>query len=187
MPPAAQRAAPLPILRSAMNDPTRRILVGRIHGAFGVRGELKLESLTEPPGNLLRYQPWILRDARGHEREISGAKARPGGKGLIGTIPGVEDRDLAEALRGAELYVTRSALPPPKDGEFYWIDLESMRVVNLEGIEFGTVSSVFSNGANDVLVVRGDRERMIPWVRPDFVRELDFGNNRIVVDWDADF
>jgi len=170
-----------------MNDPTRRILVGRIHGAFGVRGELKLESLTEPQSNLLRYQPWILRDAQGREREISGAKARRGGKGLIGTMPGIEDRDAAEALRGAELYVPRSALPPPRDGEFYWIDLEGLRVSNLEGVDFGRVSHVFSNGANDVLVTRGDRERMIPWVRPDFVRELNFDDGQIVVDWDADF
>ena len=170
-----------------MKDPTRRILVGRIHGAFGVRGEVKLESLTEPQGNLLRYQPWILRDAAGREREISGAKGRPGGRGLIGTLPGIEDRDAADALRGAELYVVRGALPPPKDGEFYWIDLEGLRVSNLEGVDFGTVAHVFSNGANDVLVTRGDRERMIPWVRPDYVRELDFESGRIVVDWDADF
>lgn len=170
-----------------MTDPTRRILVGRIHGAFGVRGEVKLESLTEPQGNLVRYQPWILRDAAGREREVSGAKARVGGKGLIGTLPGVEDRDAAEALRGAELFVPRSALPPPKDGEFYWIDLEGLRVENLDGVDFGKAAFVFSNGANDVLVVRGDRERMIPWVRPDFVRELDFEAGRILVDWDADF
>ncbi|MBL8262112.1 MAG: ribosome maturation factor RimM [Xanthomonadaceae bacterium] len=170
-----------------MTDPTRRILVGRIHGAFGVRGEVKLESMTEPQGNLVRYQPWILRDAAGREREISGAKARAGGKGLIGTLPGIEDRDAADALRGAELYVPRSALPPPRDGEFYWIDLEGLRVENLEGVDFGRAAFVFSNGANDVLLVRGDRERMIPWVRPDFVRELDFEGGRIVVDWDADF
>lgn len=170
-----------------MNDPTRRILIGRIHGAFGVRGEVKLESLTEPPGNLVRYQPWILRDAAGREREVSGAKARVGGKGLIGTLPGIEDRDAAEALRGTELYVPRSALPPPKDGEFYWIDLEGLRVENLEGVDFGRAAFVFPNGANDVLVVRGDRERMIPWLRPDFVRELDFDAGRILVDWDADF
>lgn len=170
-----------------MTDPTRRILVGRIHGAFGVRGEVKLESLTEPQGNLVRYQPWILRDAAGREREVSGAKARVGGKGLIGTLPGVEDRDAAEALRGAELFVPRSALPPPKDGEFYWIDLEGLRVENLDGVDFGKAAFVFSNGANDVLVVRGDRERMIPWIRPDFVRELDFDAGRILVDWDADF
>jgi 16S rRNA processing protein RimM len=170
-----------------MNDPTRRILIGRIHGAFGVRGEVKLESLTEPQGNLVRYQPWILRDAAGREREVSGAKARVGGKGLIGTLPGIEDRDAAEALRGAELFVPRSALPPPRDGEFYWIDLEGLRVENLEGVDFGRAAFVFPNGANDVLVVRGDRERMIPWLRPDFVRELDFDAGRILVDWDADF
>lgn len=170
-----------------MNTPTRRILVGRIHGAFGVRGELKLESLTDPQTNLLRYAPLILRDAQGREREVTGARARVGGKGLIGTFPGVDDRDAAEALRGAELYVLRSALPPPKDGEFYWIDLEGMRVVNLEGIEFGNVSSVFSNGANDVMVVRGDRERLVPFARPDYVKSLDFEDGTIVVDWDADF
>lgn len=170
-----------------MTDPTRRILVGRIHGAFGVRGEVKLESLTEPPGNLVRYQPWILRDAVGREREVSGAKARVGCKGLIGTLPGIEDRDAADALRGAELFVPRSALPPPKDGEFYWIDLEGLRVENLDGVDFGRAAFVFSNGANDVLVVRGDRERMIPWLRPDFIRALDFDAGRIVVDWDAEF
>jgi 16S rRNA processing protein RimM len=170
-----------------MNDPTRRILIGRIHGALGVRGEVKLESLTEPQGNLVRYQPWILRDAAGRELEVSGAKARVGGKGLIGTLPGIEDRDAAEALRGTELYVPRSALPPPKDGEFYWIDLEGLRVENLQGVDFGRAAFVFPNGANDVLVVRGDRERMIPWLRPDFVRELDFDAGRILVDWDADF
>ena len=170
-----------------MNTQTRRILVGRIHGAFGVRGELKLESLTEPPTNLLRYQPLILRDAQGRERDISDARARTGGKGLIATFPGIEDRDAAEALRGAELFVPRTALPLPKDGEFYWVDLEGMRVVNVEGIPFGTVASVFSNGANDVLVVRGDRERLIPFARPDYVKTLDFENGLIVVDWDADF
>lgn len=170
-----------------MNDPTRRILIGRIHGAFGVRGEVKLESFTDPPTNLLRYQPWILRDAQGREREVTGARARPGGKGLIGILPGIEDRDAADALRGTDLYVLRSALPPPKDGEFYWIDLEGMRVVNLEGVAFGNVSAVFSNGANDVMAVRGDRERLIPFARPDYVKTLDFESGNIVVDWDADF
>lgn len=170
-----------------MHTQTRRILVGRIHGAFGVRGELKLESLTEPESNVLRYQPWIVRDAQGREREVTGARGRAANRGLVVTLPGVEDRDAAEALRGAEVYVPRSALPAPKPGEFYWVDLEGMRVANLEGVDFGTVHAVFSNGANDVMVVRGERERLVPFVRPDFVRELDFEAGRIVVDWDADF
>jgi len=163
------------------------VLLGRIHGAFGVRGELKLESFTDPVRGILRYQPWILRDARGAEREVSGARARETAKGLVATLPGVADRDAAEALRGAEVWVPRSALPPPAPGEYYWVDLEGLRVVNLEGVDFGTVSHLFSNGANDVMVVQGERERMIPFAEPDYVRAVDFGAGTITVDWDADF
>ena len=88
-----------------MTDQTRRILVGRIHGAFGVRGELKLESFTEPKSAILRYQPWILRDAQGGERVLDGARGRETNKGLVAVFPEIADRDAAEALRGSELWV----------------------------------------------------------------------------------
>jgi len=166
---------------------TRRILLGRIHGAFGVRGELKLESFTEPAAQVLRYQPWILRDPHGREREVSGARGRETAKGVVVFLPEVEDRDAAEALRGTEIYVPRSALPPPKPGEYYWVDLEGLRVVNLEGADFGTVSHLFATGANDVLVAQGERERMIPFIEPDYVRSVDFDAGVVTVDWDADF
>lgn len=172
---------------SMNTDPTRRILVGRIHGAFGVRGELKIESFTDPRQALLRYQPWILRRANGEESEVSGVRGRETPKGIVASMPGVDDRDAAEALRGSELWVARTALPPPKDGEYYWVDLEGLRVVNNEGIPFGTVSHLFSTGANDVLVVQGDRERMLPFVQPDVVKSVDFPSGVITVDWDADF
>ena len=170
----------------------KRVLLGRIHGAFGVRGELKLESFTDPVRGILRYQPWILRDARGVERELSGARGRETAKGLVATLPGVEDRDAADALRGTEVWVPRSALPPPAEGEYYWVDLEGLRVVNLEGAEFGTVSHLFATGANDVLVAMGgepgnSRERMIPFLQPDVVRSVDFAAGVVTVDWDADF
>lgn len=170
-----------------MNDTERRILLGRIVGAFGVRGELKLESFTEPKVAIFRYQPWTLRDAQGRERTLQGVRGRETPKGVVATLPEVADRDAAEALRGTEVWVPRSALPPPKEGEYYWIDLEGLRVVNAEGIEFGRVSHLFSTGANDVLVVQGDRERMIPFLMPDYVVSIDFGAGLIVVDWDADF
>ena len=96
-----------------MDTQGRRILLGRVHGAFGVRGELKLESFTDPARSIFRYQPWILRDGQGRERELDGVRGREGGKGLVATFPGVEDREAAEALRGAEVWVPRSALPPP--------------------------------------------------------------------------
>ena len=173
-----------------MNAPDSRqrmLTVGRLHGAFGVRGEVKLESFTDPLRSIARYQPWILRDARGIERACEGVRVREGGKGLIATMPGIEDKDAADALRGTEVLVPRSALPPPAEGEFYWVDLEGLRVVNVEGTDFGIVSHLFSTGANDVLVAQGERERMIPFVLPDYIRSVDFEAGVVTVDWDADF
>ncbi len=173
--------------REAQPPPEARVLLGRLHGAFGVRGELKLESFTEPLAAILRYQPWTLRDVQGRERDISGARGRETVKGLVATVPGVEDRDAAEALRGSELWVPRSALPAPAPGEYYWVDLEGLRVVNTDGIAFGTVSHVFSTGANDVLVAQGERERMIPFLQPDYVVSVDLEAGVVTVDWEADF
>jgi 16S rRNA processing protein RimM len=165
----------------------RMITVGRLHGAFGVRGELKLESFTAPESAILRYQPWTLRDAQGREWVVEGARGRAGAKGLVATLPGLDGRDAAEAMRGTEVLVPRSALPPPAPGEYYWVDLEGLRVRNVEGVDFGVVSHLFSTGANDVLVARGDRERMIPFLEPDYIRSVDFDAGVVTVDWDAEF
>lgn len=165
----------------------RMIAVGRLHGAFGVRGEVKLESFTEPAHAIARYQPWMLRDARGQARACGGARVREGVKGLIATLPGVEDRDAAEALRGIDVLVPRSAMPPPAPGEYYWVDLEGLRVANLQGVDFGVVSHLFSTGANDVLVAQGERERMIPFVVPQYILSVDFDAGLVTVDWDPDF
>ncbi|MGO4550138.1 ribosome maturation factor RimM [Lysobacter sp. 2RAF19] len=165
----------------------RLLLVGKLHGGFGIKGEVKLESFTDPPERIFKYQPWTLRDAQGRERTCTGAKGRVTPKGVVAVLPDIADRDAADALRGTELYVPRSTLPPPAPGEYYWVDLEGLRVVNLEGVAFGTVSHLFSTGANDVLVAQGDRERMIPFVEPDYVKSVDFDAGVVTVDWDADF
>ncbi|MGF6418266.1 16S rRNA processing protein RimM [Stenotrophomonas sp. AN71] len=170
-----------------MKDNGRRILLGRIVGAFGVRGEIKLESWTEPRSAIFRYQPWILRSPNGQESTFEGARGRDTGKHLVARFPGIEDRDTVEAMHGTEVYVARSALPPPKPDEYYWVDLEGLDVKTTEGVALGQVSHLFSTGANDVVVVRGDRERMIPFVQPDFVVSVDFEANLVVVDWDPEF
>jgi 16S rRNA processing protein RimM len=172
---------------SETDAPRKMILVGRFHGAFGVKGEVKLESFTDPPERIFRYQPWTLRDAQGRERACEGARGRATNKGVVATVPDIADRDAADALRGTEVWVARSTLPPPAPGEYYWVDLEGLRVVNLEGVSFGTVSHLFSTGANDVLVAQGDRERMIPFVEPDYIKAVDFDAGVVTVDWDADF
>lgn len=166
----------------------RRILLGRISGAFGIRGEAKLESWTEPRSAIFRYQPWILRDAHGNERELRGVRGKESGKYIVATFPDITDRDVIESMRGTEIYVPRSALPPPSEGEYYWVDLEGLRVVTVEGVPLGTVSHLFATGANDVLVARDDeRERMIPFVQPQYVVSVDFAAGVVTVDWDPDF
>lgn len=168
-------------------DIERRILLGRVAGVFGVRGEIKLESWTEPRSAIFKYQPWILRTPAGQESELTGVRGRDSGKTLVAAFPGVTDRDVAESMIGTEIYIARSALPPPSADEYYWVDLEGLDVQTVEGVKLGIASHLFSTGSNDVLVTRGDRERMIPFVMGDFVKSVDFEANLIVVDWDPEF
>jgi 16S rRNA processing protein RimM len=163
------------------------VLLGKIVGVHGVRGELKLESYTEPRTQIFRYQPWLLRSASG-ERTIAGGHGRTQGKGLVGELPGVADRDAAVALIGTEIWVTRAALPAPKPGEYYWSDLEGTEVVTVEGVALGRVSHLIATGANDVLIVRdGERERLIPFLVGSYVTSVDLQGGRLTVDWDPEF
>ena len=164
----------------------RRILLGRVLGAFGVRGELKLHSFTDPVSTALKYQPWLMIQ-HGQEREVLGVRGRETAKGMVITLPGIDDRDAADALAGTEIWVPRSRLPKPKPGEHYWVDLEGLAVANSEGIDLGVVSYLFETGANDVMVVAGERERLIPYIPGQFILEVDFEGGRVLVDWDADF
>ena len=165
----------------------RRVLLGQIVGAFGVRGWVKLQSHTEPRQALLDYRPWILRQ-RGIEREIVNVEGRPQGRGLVARLPDVETREAAEALVGTEIWVDRGKLPKPRRGEYYWIDLENQAVQTVEGTALGRVSHLFSTGANDVLVVvDGERERLIPFVPDQVVKRVDLDAGLIVVDWDPEF
>ncbi|MFZ2236392.1 MAG: ribosome maturation factor RimM, partial [Dokdonella sp.] len=80
------------------------------------------------------------------------------------------------------------AMPKAAPGQYYWIDLEGLEVVNIEGVALGRVSHLVATGANDVMVARqGDRERLIPFIDDDFVKSVDFEAQRITVDWDPDF
>ena len=165
----------------------KKLVLGKIVGLYGVEGWVKLESYSEPRTRIFKYSPWFVGNADA-AAEYENVKGRAQGKGIIARLPGVESRDAAMALIGAEIRIFRSALPKPKRGEYYWTDLEGLDVLNLDGVAFGKVSHLFSTGANDVLVVVGDgRERLLPFVTGEFVKEVDIDGGRIVVDWDKDF
>jgi len=170
-----------------VSGPEKFVLLGKVVGVHGVRGEVKLESYTEPRTQIFRYQPWRVRSASG-ETDIAGSNGRAQGKGIVATLPGIDDRDAAAALVGSEIWVRRSALPKAKPGEYYWVDLEGLAVETVEGLPLGKVSHLVATGANDVLVVRNEeRERLIPFLVGSFVTEVDLDAARIVVDWDPEF
>lgn len=162
----------------------RRVIVGRVVGLFGVRGWIKVYSYTRPPEALLGYDRWQL-EVQGawHAHEV--AEGRRQGRGLVARLAGVQDRDAAAALVGATVAISPAQLPPRAPGEYYWAELEGLRVINLEHQELGRVSHLFETGANDVLVVRGERERLIPFGR-EVVRQVDLEAGVIRVDWDAE-
>jgi 16S rRNA processing protein RimM len=165
----------------------RLLLIGRIVGVHGVDGWVKLESYTEPRTRIFNYKPWLVTIA-GSQVEVADTQGREQGKGLIGKLHGCGDRDAAARLIGAAIQIRRSALPKPKRGEIYWADLEGLDVITTQGVALGKVSHLFSTGANDVLVVRdAGRERMIPYVSGQFVRDVDLKVGRITVEWDPEF
>ncbi|HLF24598.1 MAG TPA: ribosome maturation factor RimM, partial [Burkholderiales bacterium] len=107
------------------------------------------------------------------------------GKGVVARVAGCDSRDEAAALIGAEIAIHASQLPAAGEREYYWAELEGLRVVNLAGLELGRVSHLIETGANDVLVVQGSREHLVPF-GPGVVRDVDLGAGVISVDWDIE-
>ncbi len=163
-----------------------RVSMGQVSGVYGVRGWLRVRSDCEPLERLLDYSPWQLKTATGwHSHTLEDGK--PHGPGLVAKLATVDDRDLARQLVGADIAVDRSQLPALAEGEYYWNDLIGLGVVTHKGEELGRVSKLLQTGANDVLVVSGDRERLIPFVWDQVVLKVDALARRIEVDWDPDF
>lgn len=163
-----------------------RVLVGRIAGAFGIKGWVKLQSWTEPPERILEYQPWLVQTTDCWT-EWRAAESRRHGKNLIVRLPGIADRDQAAALTGAEIAVRRAQLPAIRPGEYYWADLTGLEVRLSDGRSLGCVNGLMATGSNDVLVVRGDRERLIPFIQEQVIKSVDLDAGLILVDWDPEF
>ncbi len=165
-----------------MADP---VILGRITGIFGVRGWVKVFSYTEPREAILDYGRWLL-SKDGGWREAKLAEGKRHGKTVIARIEGVNDRDEAETLIGIDIGVPREELPEAEAGHYYWADLEGLEVVRRDGSRVGTVAELLETGANDVMVVRGEREILIPFVMDRVIVGVDLAKGVITVDWDWD-
>lgn len=159
--------------------------MGHVAAPFGVKGWLKVFAYTEARDGLFDYSDWWL--GRGDDwRPVEVEDAQIHGKALVAKLAGVDDRSAAEPLKGLEIAVPRDQLEAAGEDEYYWMDLVGLEVVNRSGERLGEVAGLLETGANDVLRVTAERERLIPFVGA-IVLDVDLGARRILVDWGADY
>jgi len=159
--------------------------MGQIVGSFGLKGWVKVKSFAETPDSLGVFPTWIVSTKDGW-RDIALEDFEVHSKGPVAKLQGVDDRDAADALRGAQVAVTREDLGEAEEGTLYWVDLVGLEVVDEEGRRLGEVEGLFETGETSVLVVKGVKERLIPFV-PQYVKSVDREAGRITVHWKADY
>jgi 16S rRNA processing protein RimM len=155
------------------------VCVGVVLAAHGLRGEVKVKTFTEDPASIAAYGE--LADAKGRRYRLTRARAVPGG--VVAAMAGVNDRGLAEALRGTRLFVERARLPATAEDEFYHADLIGMTAQDADGAELGRVVAVHNFGAGDILeiaVAGAGETSMIPFTR-ECVPVVDLGARRLTV------
>ncbi|VXC76654.1 Ribosome maturation factor RimM [Pseudomonas sp. 8Z] len=167
------------------------VVLGKIVSVHGVRGEVKVYSFTDPIDNVLDYRSWTLR-RDGEVKKVELASGRLQGKVLVAKLKGLDDREIARTYAEFEICVPRSELPDLDDGEFYWYQLQGLKVIDQAGQLLGVVDHLLETGANDVMVVKpcadslDDRERLLPYTE-QCVLVVDLASGEMRVDWDADF
>jgi 16S rRNA processing protein RimM len=156
--------------------------MGRVAGAYGVRGWIRVKA--DDPEDLSGQAQWWV---SGVQRSVEQCKLHSGA--LLAKLAGIDDRGQAQALSGATVELPQSALPALEPGQFYWAELVGLEVVNESGVVLGRVKALFSNGAHDVMELEasdGGAGRLLPWV-PSVVDAVDLERGRIEVQWGADW
>jgi 16S rRNA processing protein RimM len=166
----------------------KMIVVGCIGSPHGIRGWMKLFSYTQPADNILHYKHWFIQAREDWQPVVmADLKIESATNGHIRIkFANCENPETARLYTNLLIAISREDLPALSLGDYYWSDLEGLTVVNIEGILLGQVSHLFSTGANDVLVVKGERERLLPYIK-DIIVSVDLAKGEIKVDWDPDF
>lgn len=178
--------------------PDDAVEVARVAGVWGIKGWLKLQPYAKDPQALFGTKRWFVRPPEGPApappggwpRVLRVVLAKNHGDSVIASIQGLDDRNHAEALRGARIFVSRDSFPTADDGEFYWVDLIGLDVLNREGQKLGVVDGLLDTGAHSVLRVQASEgkspERLIPFVAA-YIDRVDLPGRCIHVDWGLDF
>lgn len=187
--------------------PGDAIEVGRVTGAWGLKGGIRVMPFSKDPQALFSSRRWFIQPP---ELPVAGPKragvafppslrithSKEQGDAVVATAQEIPDRNAAEAMKGARIFIARSSFPTVGDGEFYWIDLIGLAVVNRQGETLGTVTGLLDTGAHSVLRIhRPDApadaspeasERLVPFVAA-FIDHVSLADKRITVDWGLDY
>ncbi len=145
-----------------------RILIGKISGCFGVKGWLKIFSYSNPRDNITTYKSWIIDD-----KVFESVQTKKQGKLIIAKLVGIDDKDTVLSMIGQKIEIDTQQLVQLDNNEFYWRDLIGLDVSNTKGISFGTLESILETGAHDVIFIKGNRQRVIPFLMGDIVIEVN--------------
>ncbi|MDD1644104.1 MAG: ribosome maturation factor RimM [Methylococcaceae bacterium] len=164
----------------------QHINVGRISGVFGIKGWVKVFSFTDARENILNYSPWLLKKDS-ETKVVNVIDGNLQGKAVVAQLDGINDRDQAASLMGWDIFITPDQLPKVAKNEYYWSDLVGLAVETNLGIQLGTVDGLLETGANDVVIIKGERERAIPFLQGKTIINIDLDAGKMIVDWDPDF
>ena len=177
--------------------PADAVEVGRIADAWGIKGWFRILPYSATPEALFSSKRWFIQPTERGAKTFTGTlklaikEAKEHSDSVVATSHDVPDRNTAEALKGARVFIARSSFPSTTEDEFYWVDLIGLDVVNREGVAMGQVKELLSTGPQTVMVLAFEaegkqQERMIPFVAA-FVDGVDLAGRRITVDWQPDY
>ena len=177
--------------------PADAIEVGRIADAWGIKGWFKVLPHSASPEALFSSKRWFLQPSERGAKTFSGTvllkikEAKDHSDSVVAASAEVPDRNTAELLKGARIFVSRASFPTPEADEYYWVDLIGLDVVNREGVALGAVRELLHTGPQTVLVLAYEeegkaKERMIPFVSA-YIDTVDLAGRRITADWQPDY
>jgi 16S rRNA processing protein RimM len=161
------------------------VIIGKIISAYGIKGWVKIRPFTETAKSFIQYKKQFLSKNQKDWNCIQIEKMKIQGQDVVADL-GFENRDQAIESKGQILAVDRQQLPQLEENEYYWDDLIGLNVYDLQHNDLGKVIELIETGANDVLVVSGEKERLIPYI-PQVIVKIDLTEKRIDVDWDKEF
>lgn len=199
----ADVSTPVPLNPGDPPFPGDAVEVGRVLGAWGIKGWIRVQPFSADPKALFSSRRWFIQPPEGPRPTGTALPAllrithsKEHGDGVVAAAQELPDRTSAEAMKGARIFIARSSFPTPSEGEYYWIDLIGLEVINRQGEKLGTVTDLFDTGAHSVLRVRRPEapadakpeqaERLIPFVAA-YVDQVSLADRHITVDWGLDY